>query len=320
MEKEIAVVFDIGGTKLESAVINSEGKLIEMEKEDVPFAEGKASIEGIFSIIDGELEHAGKKISTTAGIGISVCGLIDKESGDVVVAPNLHWYDVPLTKLLRKRYKKPVFVETDTKLAALGEATWGAGKGHDNFAWVTLGTGFGGSFFLNGKIFEGERGFAGAFGHNTMDDVNGYPCGCGRLGCLETFASGRSLARNAQAAVDMGHVTKIREIANGEKIRAEMVFEAEKMGDETAKRLIEQLVHYTAIGIGQIINILDLNLIIMGGGLIKAGEQFLNRIRAEVKNHLFCQEAAKDLKIITESLPNPALFGAASMVFMHTSK
>jgi glucokinase len=133
---------------------------------------------------------------------------------------------------------------------------------------------------------------------------------------LETFASGRSLERNGQTAVDMGHETMIREIANGKRIRAEMVFEAEKLGDETAKRLIEQLVHYTAIGIGQIINMLDLNLIIMGGGLVKAGEQFLNRIRAELKNHLFCPDAADDVIIITESLPNPALFGAASMVFM----
>jgi len=314
----IALVFDIGGTKLESVVIDSDGNLLgKIEKVQVPFTEDKASIDDIFPIIDSKLESAEKRNGTIAGIGISVCGLIDKESGDVVVAPNLHWYDVSLTKLLSERYQEPIFVATDTKLAALGEATWGAGKGYDNFAWLTLSTGFGAFFFLDGKLFEGERGFAGALGHNTMDDVNGHPCGCGRFGCLETFASGRALERNAQAAIDMGHKTKIKEIANGEEIRAEMVFEAEKMGDETAIKLINQLVHYAAIGIGQIINILDLNLIIMGGGLVKAGEPFMNRIRAAVKKHMFCQEAADEIEIITESLPNPALFGAASLVFMN---
>jgi len=316
---DIALVFDMGGTKLESAVISSNGDLIsKIERSLVPFSKNGVDVEKLFNTLFEKYKKTMTQFGSIKGVGLSACGLVNTKTGVIEVAPNLNLNNFPFKKLFQEKYKIDIFISTDTRLAALGEATWGAGAGYENFAWVTLGTGFGGYFFLNGNLYGGERGYAGGFGHNTMDEINGYPCGCGRFGCLETFASGRALERNAKAAIDMGHKTIIEDIAGGEKIRAEMVFQAEKLGDPLAAKLITQLIRYTSIGIGQIINFLDINLIIIGGGLTKSGDVFINRIREEVKNHIFYQDAWKEIKIIPESLPNSALYGAAVEIFNKT--
>lgn len=316
---DIALVFDLGGTKLDSAVISSNGELVtKIERSLVPFSNNGLDFDKLFNTIYEKYFQTKTQFGEISGIGISVCGLVNNKTGVIEVAPNLNLFNFPLKKSFEDRFKIDIFISTDTRLATLGEAKWGAGVGYDNFAWVTLGTGFGGYFFLNGNLYGGERGFAGGFGHNTVDDINSYPCGCGRFGCLETFASGRALERNAKVALEMGHKTIIEEIAQGDKIRAEMIFQAEKLGDPLAKKLINQLIHYTSIGIGQIINFLDINLIIIGGGLTKSGGNFLSRIQEEVKNHIFYQDAWKDIKIVPESLPNATLYGAALDVFEKT--
>lgn len=312
-----SLAIDIGGTKLETGIIDSHGTLLtKIDRIPIPFEKGIASLEGILDIIDKYVQEAKIYGGKFRGIGISSCGLVDLQTGVVIVSPNQHWYGVPLGKSARDRFRLPVYPATDTRLAVIGEASWGVGRGLDHFAWVTLGTGFGAALFLQGKVFGGERGFAGAFGHNTVDEIQGYPCGCGRRGCLETYASGRALARNGQAAVDMGHQTLLREIADGQPITAEMVFHAATKGDLTAKHLVDQLIRYASIGISQLINILDIKLIIMGGGLTKAGPEFIRKINTETKKHLFNAEAANVIMIIKETLPNSALFGAAANVFM----
>lgn len=313
-----SLALDIGGTKLEIGMIDANGNLLTgIDRIPIPFKDGVASLEGILDIMDDYVEKAKKRKGAFRGIGLSSCGLVDLESGVVIISPNQHWYGVPLRSSVRERFDLPVYTATDTRLAVLGEAAWGAGSKAQNFAWVTMGTGLGAAFFLNGKLYGGERGFAGAFGHNTVDEINGYPCGCGRRGCLETYASGRALARNGQAAVDMGHMTVLKEIAKDRRVTAKMVFEAESMGDEVAKHLINQLVRYAGIGISQLINIMDINFIIMGGGLSKVGPDFLKRIESESKKHLFNAKVANEIRIIRESLPNSAMYGAAANVFMH---
>jgi len=315
-----SLAVDIGGTKLETGLIDLKGTLLtRIDRVPTPFEKGIASLEGILGIIDEYLRQAKSFDGILRGIGISSCGLVDLQTGVVIVSPNQHWYGVPLGQSAKDRFKLPVYLATDTRLATIGEATWGAGRGLDNFAWVTLGTGFGAALFLQGKLFGGERGFAGAIGHNTVDEIQGFPCGCGRRGCLETYTSGRALARNGQAIVDMGHKTLLKDIANGQRITAEMVFLTATQGDPASSHLVDQLIRYTAIGISQIINILDINLIIMGGGLTKAGPEFIKRINEETRKHLFNAEAAKDIMIIKETLPNSALFGAAANVFMQCS-
>lgn len=318
MTDPFVVAADIGGTKMEIATIDVNGvPSSEIHRIPVPFIGGQASLEKILDILEEYVEKASKSDANFRGLGLSSCGLVDLETGNVVVSPNQHWYGVPLRSSAEERFSVPVYAATDTRLAVLGEAAWGEGKHVKNFAWVTLGTGFGAAFFLNGRLYGGERGFAGAFGHNTVDEVNGYPCGCGRRGCLETYASGRALARQAKAAVDMGHETILRDMSREKTLSAKMVFDAKEKGDATAVHLVNQLVRYAGIGISQLINILDINLIIMGGGLTKAGDGFIGEIEAEAKKHLFNAEAAKDIRITKESLPNSAMFGAAANVFMH---
>jgi glucokinase len=316
-ESIISLAVDIGGSKVEIALINVSGKLIgDIERKPVPFTKGFANQEGLFDIIQPKVEKACKRYNSIKGMGLSICALVDEDTGRVSVAPNLHWYDVPLGEMATKRFGIPTFVATDSRMAALGESIWGEGQDVDSFVWVTLGTGLGAYLVINGKLYGGDHGFAGAFGHNTIDDINGSPCGCGRRGCLETFASGRAVARNAQAAIDTGHKTILREMAAGKPVTAEMVFQAAEEGDLVSKHIINQLVRYVAIGLSSLINTLDISLIILGGGVMRAGLDLLKRIEIVTRDHLVSPESRRDLRIVPESLPNAALFGVAANVFI----
>ena len=149
------------------------------------------------------------------GIGLSVCGNIERETGLAVLVPNLHWYGLPFGRMVGERFGLPVYAATDVRLAAQAEALWGAGRGIRNFAWVTIGTGCGAYLFLDGRIYGGAHGFAGNFGHYTIDEANGYPCGCGRRGCLETYVAGPAIARAGQAAADEGRSFVLRQLSPG---------------------------------------------------------------------------------------------------------
>lgn len=312
-----ALAVDIGGSKIEAALINSRGALLaQVERIPVPFEDGLASMARTLDIIGSSIERARATPGRFAGLSIGICGMVDGD-GLVSVAPNLHWFDVPLGAAVRDRFGLPVRVGIDTWMAALGEATFGAGRGVPNFAWLTLGTGMGSCVVLNGVPYGGDRGFAGTIGHITVDEVNGPPCGCGRRGCLETYAAGWAIAREAQAAIDMGHDTILRDMArsSGGPVTVPMVFQAEAQGDPVAMHIIGQVVRFTGRALGTMVNLLDISLVIMGGGVAHAGRDFLARAEAEARNHCFSRVAAAALRVVPESLPNAALFGCAADVF-----
>jgi len=314
--KGFALAADIGPTKMDVALVDEHGQAIgEIERHPVPFEGGVASLDRLLDLLEPYVERARQARDYLRGMGISICALVDRATGRVSIAPNLHWLDVPLGEAARARFNMPVYAATDTRMAALGEATWGAGRGVDNFAWVTVGAGLGGCLFLDGRLYGGDHGFAGAFGHNTVDELTGQPCGCGRRGCLETFASGLAISRIGQAAVDMGHKTLLRDMAGQGPVTAEMVFRAHREGDPVADQIVAQVERYLAIGLGGLVNTLDISLFIMGGGVMKAGPEFLARIESLTRQHLFSPEARRDLRLVPESLPNSALFGAAASVF-----
>lgn len=320
-----ALAVDIGGTKADIGFVDSSGSLIGLpggasagiDQHRVPFdAQGIADPHGLIELLAPYVAQAARLPGELLGIGLSVCGNIDMRSGEAVLVPNLHWRKMPFGQMTADRFGLPVYAATDVRMAALAEAVWGAARGRQHFAWCTIGTGYGGYIFLNGKPYDGHHGFAGNFGHNTWDEVDGYLCGCGRRGCVETFVAGPAIARAGQQAVDGGHSPMMAALAGGGPVKTVMVFEAESQGDPAAHAILEQAVRLTAINLGGLINVLDLELIVVGGSVARHHPMYVARIDAAMRLYMETVEAQRDLHLVLESLPNSAVFGAAAEVFL----
>ena len=319
LEDCFALAMDIGGSKADIGFVSLQGQVLgKIDKHPVPFDEkGIADPDKIISLMGPYVEQASSKSGKLLGIGLSICGNIDMVTGEAVLVPNLHWRNLPFGKIVHEQFRLPVYAATDVRMAAQAEAMWGVARQARYFAWCTVGTGYGGYLFLDGKLYDGLHGFAGNFGHNTWDEVNGYLCGCGRRGCVETFVAGPAIARAGQKAVVEGRSPLLSQMATGEPVKTEMVFKAEAQGDSASHEILNEVVRLIAINLGGMINILDLELIVMGGGVVRGRPEFVQRISTEIRKYMETVEAQQELKLLMESFPNSALFGAAAEVFIH---
>lgn len=315
--RPFALAVDIGGTKIAVTAINTAGELLlPVVKQPVPFDSTQRAIpEYLVSLIQPFVEQARRLPGRLMGIGLSLCGNVDVDTGMSVIAPNLGWRYVPMGQMVREEIGQPVFAATDVRMAVLAEALWGVAKGIRYFAWATVGTGYGGYLFLDGKLYGGTHGFAGNFGHMTLDD-HGPLCGCGRPGCFETFVAGPAIAREGQRAADCGESPFLQPLAAKRRITTHDVFDAEAAGDAAAKAIIDEAIRLICINLGGLVNILDLDMIVMGGGVVNAAPDFVERVSARIRNYLMNQEAVRDLRIVKESFENSALIGAAADVFV----
>ena len=311
------LAIDIGGTSLRLALISAEGDLIgDIRRYDVPFsADGAADPEAMLGLMAPHVSAARERIQSELRIGVSLCGNVDLISGDAILVPNLGWRNLPFGRLVSAHFRAPVCVATDVRQAALAEAIWGAGRGVRNFAWATVGTGYGGYLFLNGRLYGGAHGFAGNFGHITLDERKGYPCGCGRRGCFETFVAGPALARAGQAAHDAGQSSILASLAEDGIVNTRAVFRAIELGDAVATQIVDDAIRLICINLGGMVNTLDIDLIVMGGGVTAAASWFVERVNADIRAYLMTVEARRNLRVLRESTPNAALWGAAAHVF-----
>ncbi len=308
---------DIGGTSLRLGLINAGGQLIgEIARYDVPFgADGAGDLDGILSIMAAHVGRARGAISGELQIGISLCGNVDLETGDAVLVPNLGWRNLPFGKLVSRRFQLPVCVATDVRQAVLAEAVWGHGADERNFAWATVGTGYGGYLFLNGQLYGGAHGFAGNFGHTTYDEINGHPCGCGRRGCFETFVAGPAIAHAGQQAREAGRSLILSSLAIDGAVSTRAVFQAIELGDPVATQIVADAIRLICINLGGVVNLLDIKLIVMGGGVTKAAPWLVERVNDEIRAYLMTAEAQTELRVVRESTANAALWGAAAHSF-----
>ncbi len=317
---DFALAFDIGGSKMASAIIDAEGKALRaLQSQPVPFdpqpsepGGRAASAERLLDLMAPHVAQARSLPGAFHGIGISLCGNVDTQSGEAVLVPNLHWRYVPFGQMVRDRFGLPIAPGTDVRMAALGEAVWGVAKNVRHMAWGTIGTGYGGYMILDGKLYGGAHGFAGNFGHMTLDEVNGYPCGCGRRGCFETFVAGPAIARAGQAAADQGRSPLLVELAAGQPVTTRLVFQAESAGDPAAVEILDKVVRLISINLGGLVNMLDLEMIVLGGGVVDGKPELVQRIHRRIRDFLMTAEAQRDLQVVRESLPNSPLWGAAA--------
>ena len=267
---ELRIGVDIGGTKISAGVVDSAGKIL--TKVRTPMAARRSAEEGLQAVVEClNLLMRNPRVKRAASIGISVPGWVDTARGSLLSATNIPcWRDFPLAREIEKRYGLPTRIANDAKVAALAEALWGAGKGYRNVFYVTVGTGIGTGMVLDGRIYEGRTGAAGEGGHTTID-FNGPQCACGKRGCIEAYASGTAIGKRARermketAAAD----SPMLALAGGtrEAVTSEIVAKAAEQGDSLALDVLHEAAERVAIWLGNIIELLEPDIIVVGGGV-----------------------------------------------------
>ena len=233
----------------------------------------KKMLEGI----DELLEESGKTLDDISSIGVGAAGQIDRQNGILIAAANLDCYDLNIKGILSEKFNIPVFVGNDVEIAAIGEQKFGAGKGCDDFVCVFVGTGVGSAIIKDGKIITGATGTAGEIGHIIVD-LNGRQCSCGAHGCLEAYASRSAIERRIEGALKKGRKSYILDyLETGKSITSSMIQKSIEREDELVLQCVTEASEYLSGGIASIINFVNPELVILGGGLIEAVDYFYQK-------------------------------------------
>ncbi|MCY3555964.1 MAG: ROK family protein [Gemmatimonadetes bacterium] len=277
---------DIGGTKLAVTVADRNGKILHKIRRPTEAERGPRAV--VASLVDMSREamaRAGLAPEDLAGVGVSCGGPLDTETGVVYAPPNLPgWDEVPLKAWLESALSLPVFVENDANASALAEWSFGAGRGCRHMVYMTMSTGIGGGIILDGRLYRGPNDTAGEVGHMTIVE-NGPPCGCGKRGCLEALCSGPSIARRAREKAQAEPGSRMVDLAGGDpaRITAETVMDAARQDDPAAREIVDETARYMAVGLGNIVNILNPEVIVIGTILVKSQDLLLEPIRAYLR-------------------------------------
>lgn len=295
MKEKLYAAIDLGGTKIYTVLGNGDGSLLAEELTATRAHDGpQAVMEQLVQSVAGLLSKTSYGLNDLQAVGICVAGFFDWQKKLLVHSPNMSgWSNVPLERELSDRLGLPVLAENDANAAALGEARRGAGFGAGNVIFVTVSTGIGAGLILNGRIYRGAAGFAGEVGHMVVKP-DGLLCGCGRRGCLETVASGTAMGRAAYTAVQEGRGTLLSQLAeeNGGRLGAPQVFAAAQLGDTAAADILADAVYFLGISLVNLVNLLNPEVIVIGGGVAAAGEQFLQPLRETVAHNAIPPAAA----------------------------
>jgi len=285
MNDECVVGIDIGGTKIAAGIVDLEGNVLARNRTPMvargSSADGLAAVEfAIKSVLDRK--DPSQKVR---GIGICSPGPLDPKTGVVINPPNLPcWRNFPLGESIRNLYRVPVQVENDANAAALAEAKWGAARGYRNVFYLCIGTGIGTGIVFDGEIYHGRTGAAGEGGHMGID-ANGPLCPCGKRGCIEVLASGPAIARRAREKLTHGSSARLIELASGnpDSLTSEMVGKACAEGDPVAQAVISETLDVLAYWLGNVIDLLEPDVIVMGGGVSSMLAPYLVDLRKRWK-------------------------------------
>ncbi len=318
----IAIGIDIGGTNTKYVLAQEDGTVLSSYKKPTPISADKnkkieellvdslrefLNTESAKKVIDGASES-----SSIAGIGIGIAGLIDRKSGKIIQSPNMSKLNgVPLKDVFEKEFSLPVVIENDANIYAYGEKWVGAGKKFNNFAVVTLGTGLGGGLIYNGELYEGPM----EIGHMVIVPSGRY-CTCGSYGCLESYASGRAIVDNVVSALEKGTESLLSKCCDGNiyKITPEIVFKTALEGDNLSREVFRDLGQFLGIGMSNLMNILDLEAIIIGGGLIGAWDLYIDKLNKEASKRAF--KPLSSVPVLKSTLTkNAGSIGAAGFLF-----
>jgi glucokinase len=310
----LSIGVDIGGTKILAGIVNEDGEVLATARRATPRNDANDVLDLVGEVVR---ELVSGSVEALDGVGLGVAGLVDADRSKVYFAPNLRWSQVPVRALLEASTGLPVVVENDGNVAAWGEARFGAGRGVRDLTLVTVGTGIGGGIVINGSLFRGAHGAAGEIGHiNAVPD--GRPCGCGRNGCLEQYASGNALVREARllAAERRSEAGVLLELGDGtpEGVQGVHVTEAAKAGDPVAMAAFTIVGTWLGRGLADLAAVLDPEVFVIGGGVSEAGDLLLASARQTLADKLIGQQNRPAPVVRSAALGNSAgLVGAADL-------
>ena len=296
---------DIGTTHIDGILTNLKSEVIKNIR--IPTnnnLEVESIVEKTKMIIE-ELESIEiAKNNKIYGIGIAAAGLINKDNGVIEYSPDFHWKNVDLVEILQQFTDLPIILDNVSRVMALGELWYGIGNRYKNFAVVNVGYGIGAGIILNGKLFYGSKGYAGEFGHITIDKDSLLVCECGDKGCLEALASGRAIAKRARMGIKSNINSKLVEMVEDKdysKISAKMVADAARDGDLYSLNIIHKVGEDLGLGIKNLINLFNPEAIVIGGGVSQAGKLLFNKIKETLQR--------TGLKMATDIPILPATYG-----------
>lgn len=306
---------DLGGTNIAVGVVDEQYNII--GQASVKTALPRPAEDIADSIKEACLLALGEARATldeVASVGVGTPGAVN-EDGVVEFSSNLGFNDTPLRDLVEERIGKPTFIENDANCAALGEQIAGCGGGVQNFVAVTLGTGVGGGIILGGKLLTGVNGAAGEIGHMSVE-MGGIPCPCGREGCFEQYASATALVRQTKEAMeqDREKTSLLWELAEGnlENVNALVTYTAAHAGDERALDVLEKFNTYLSVGVADLINIFQPDVLCIGGGISKQGDYLIKPLTEKVEALRYTKHSKKQTRICAATLGNDAgIIGAA---------
>ncbi len=308
--KDNVVAVDLGGTLIRSALMNEKGEILTRAQRETLAQEGPEPVIGRIEACIRDVARG------TEAISIAAPGPLDPWKGIIHQAPNLPgWREVPLADILDRAFKVPVYLNNDANLAALAEHRFGAGQGVNDLIYLTISTGIGGGIISQGRLLVGARGLAAEVGHMILEP-EGPPCGCGGRGHLESLASGPAIARRAVEEIEKGAETSITRLVEGKlsEVTAKVVAQAAQAGDPLANSIFKEAGFYIGLGIANLLHILNPELIIIGGGVSKAGDLLFDPIRATVKARAI-PSIKEGVKIVPSALGDDVgLLGAAALV------
>ena len=292
--KKYAIGVDLGGTKVLCAIIEKENHkiLFEVKKKTKKEKGNEKVVNKLFEALDELFEISNIKKSEISSIGIAAAGQIDRTKGILINACNLECKDLNLVELVEKRYKIKTYLGNDVEAAGLGELNFGAGKGYKNILCIFVGTGIGSCIVIDGKIHYGATGTAGEIGHIIVD-VNGRSCCCGGVGCLEAYASRSAIETRIRGAIKKGRSSIISDLAEGQNISTKHIKHALDAHDEITSQYVQEAIEYLSAGIASVINFINPELIILGGGLIQGIDEIYLKVVKGAKSKALYTPAEK---------------------------
>jgi glucokinase len=320
--KRWIVGVDLGGTNIVVGALplnGGDGEVLGLREAKTEALKGaKFVVDRIVQMVEdciAEVAGAnGGSKADFAGIGIGSPGPLNRRTGTIINTPNLGWRNFPLRDLIANAVGLPAALDNDANCATYGEWWLGAGKAVDNLVGFTLGTGIGGGIVLNGEIFHGVSDAAGEMGHMTLDST-GRKCKCGNYGCLEAYASGPAIALRAVEGIEAGAETVLPDLVNGrlEDITAATVYEGAVLGDAYSNEVMKETAKFLGTGIANIVNILNPEMVVIAGGVTRAGDHLFVPLRAEVRRRAF-KSAQEACTIVPAQLIGTAgVIGAIAM-------
>ena len=318
---DLVIGVDIGGTKVAAGLVDPSGEILCHNRNPMVCNDGAenglAAVTKAIETASAQAVSAAGKHNLIRGVGICSPGPLDPKTGVVINPPNLPcWRNFPLAAEVAHIYRVRVKVDNDANAAGLAETLWGAGRGYQNVFYVTLGTGIGTAILINGRIYHGRTGAAAEGGHMSID-YKGPRCGCGKPGCIEVLAAGPAIARRARAKLENGRSSSLLDLAGGkiERVTSEMVGQAAATGDAAASEVLQETVELLSFWFGNIVDLLEPDVMIVGGGVASLLKPFLGEIKDRLPGCCVNQRC-KEIPLVSARYGEDAgIAGGAALCF-----